>query len=1103
MLYFVKLLFSILLSQKVYLKNTCLCKGLLKKIMTKGERTLRQKKLFCAVLALIMAVSMIPLYAFAEANDEKTQAQNVISVPEEALFYESTSGGVKISGIRKDWFQENCPDNSKDNLAYFSLTIPAVNSSGSKVVSIGSNAFCTNKANYDANDRYNYIHPSNYKIVNVDFSQASNLSKIESQAFMRNDQLTGPLTLPISLTTLEKSAFNSCTSLKGIYLPSGLEEIGNSSGGSVFLGCSALEFVRVFGGDSQKVFELPSSLKSIGKDAFKQCFASSVQTAVNIPASVTFIGEDAFKNASLGYLPITAIIVEADDASGYAGGAFEAANTNEYGLESRMTIFKNSEAFHSFKPSGFTAYKNSLTYEFTLQFGNDDGAYTEQKLYNQTPKYTKDEKTGKWKIDENYVLPQVPPISAQVGYTGGWVYNDEIFSVDTKLMPSGDLLIVEVGEVLSKPTVVPIIDGKAIDFTDTSFDINVSNDKEHQIGVLVTHPLTETTDSEGGSVYFKYEWTDVWKGGSEGPRMSEDGFGFPSFPSRGTPTISIDGPEHERTTSSDYSGEDYGDGYYLVEIYGYYSRPGKAAELFYKSRHTKIGISDPDATEDHAYIFYVKTSDPAQAPDVNLSDVAVEYGYDAATFSAEVAEQPAHTYTYQWYEADEEGQTQNGKIIEGANAKEYTVQSGKDAGTYYYYLKVSAVKAENGDAATISVPVKLTIAPKTITVTPDANQHKYTGQNDPTFTYTLSYSSEEIGLSGELNRIVGEEAQSYAFTLGSLAAKNPNYKLILDENSPKFEIRIYSTKAIFSPDVPDGENGWYQSQVTVAPPEGHKISLDGKSWNDGPIVFDAHEGEFTYYLKSVKEDDTKDAIAKNTTDLFVDTISPAIIGVEDSKVYCISAAFDVTEENLAEILVDGVFVDVENLPYTLLAGEHEIIAKDKAGNSTTVHITVNKTHTDGELIVDTAPTCTTPGSGHKECILCGQLSQKDIVIDAFGHEFEKWNFNAEEHFRKCGVCSFTEHFAHEFGDWSILEEPSAEQKGLKQRICTVCGYKELVELPKESPSMPADNGESDSSSSNSPRTADDSNIESMFVLAVIALFGIVMLSIYKKKRRAR
>ena len=36
-----------------------------------------------------------------------------------------------------------------------------------------------------------------------------------------------------------------------------------------------------------------------------------------------------------------------------------------------------------------------------------------------------------------------------------------------------------------------------------------------------------------------------------------------------TNTITIDGPTHERTTG-DYSGEDYGDGYYLVEVYGYF-----------------------------------------------------------------------------------------------------------------------------------------------------------------------------------------------------------------------------------------------------------------------------------------------------------------------------------------------------------------------------------------------------------------------------------------------------------------------------------------------------------------------------------------------------
>lgn len=119
------------------------------------------------------------------------------------------------------------------------------------------------------------------------------------------------------------------------------------------------------------------------------------------------------------------------------------------------------------------------------------------------------------------------------------------------------------------------MDGNQQAFTDTSYDIVVSNDKEHQVGVRVTHPLMETADENGGTVYFKYEWTDVWQGGKQGPRMEEDGFGFPSFPSRGTPTIPIRGAKDERTHAGSYSEEDYGDGYYLLEIYGYYSVPGK------------------------------------------------------------------------------------------------------------------------------------------------------------------------------------------------------------------------------------------------------------------------------------------------------------------------------------------------------------------------------------------------------------------------------------------------------------------------------------------------------------------------------------------------
>ena len=83
-----------------------------------------------------------------------------LKFPESALYMEGTT----VMGITKQWFREYCSENNSSNPAYLKITIP------SHATSIGTNAFCTNKANYDGDDRYNYIHPSNYKIAEVDFS---------------------------------------------------------------------------------------------------------------------------------------------------------------------------------------------------------------------------------------------------------------------------------------------------------------------------------------------------------------------------------------------------------------------------------------------------------------------------------------------------------------------------------------------------------------------------------------------------------------------------------------------------------------------------------------------------------------------------------------------------------------------------------------------------------------------------------------------------------------------------------------------------------------------------------------------------------------------
>ncbi len=346
-----------------------------------------------------------------------------------------------------------------------------------------------------------------------------------------------------------------------------------------------------------------------------------------IPEQVSYIGDSAFETPA-----VTMITVQANDVSNYNGKAFISAD-GSYSLNGRMTVFQNYAAYSSFPTGGLQSYRKSLTYEFTLNFG--ENGTQQQKLNNQTVQCVKDS-NGQWYIDETYTLPEAPSIDVDEGYTGGWKYRDEILTIKTVLSPNADVLTVEAGQVLMEPTVTFTVDGIKIDTQTTYPKLNLSNHKEHKIGVDVSHPL-EGEGNQEGYVVFEYEWTDVYQGGKQGPRMSESGFGRYNLWDNPdvTNTITIDGPTHERTTG-DYSGEDYGDGYYLVEVYGYFvHKQGGLKELFYKSASTVIG-SDPDRTTNTAYLFDVVTSNPAQQPNITVMGNEVTYGYDTAEIVADV-----------------------------------------------------------------------------------------------------------------------------------------------------------------------------------------------------------------------------------------------------------------------------------------------------------------------------------------------------------------------------------------------------------------------------------------------------------------------------------
>ncbi|WP_454970217.1 leucine-rich repeat domain-containing protein [Eubacterium sp.] len=90
----------------------------------------------------------------------------------------------------------------------------------------------------------------------------------------KNNILT--VTIEDGITSISRSAFSNCSSLKTITIPNSVTYINDSA----FSNCSSLIDVTI-----------PEGVTSIGTSAFSNC--SSLKT-ITIPSSVTYIGSDAF-----------------------------------------------------------------------------------------------------------------------------------------------------------------------------------------------------------------------------------------------------------------------------------------------------------------------------------------------------------------------------------------------------------------------------------------------------------------------------------------------------------------------------------------------------------------------------------------------------------------------------------------------------------------------------------------------------------------------------------------------------------------------------------------------------------------------------------------
>ncbi|OUQ59320.1 hypothetical protein B5E56_08445 [Flavonifractor sp. An112] len=544
-----------------------------------------KKRLLAICLALCMIVGLLPTTAIAAPEGDGTglTADDPMVVPEEAL----TISGTILEEISQEWLNTNKPQDG--STLYLKLEV------SDSITELG--------------DGYGGFRLGSGYSLQMDFSNATSLKKINSQAFMRATALQGVLDLSnTKVETIEKSAFSGCTGLTGVILPQTLEVLGTSNGssGSVFNGCTGLEFVRTAGGSETADFELPSGLKVIGKQTFKSAFTPSASIVGSIPASVDIVGSEAFYSSAFSQLTLER---EVKDGSftGYASNAFKYGNNG-------LLIYKNAEAatHDSSFSSGFNYAKEA--FPVTLHFIDADGIEirTAQKLFNVSIAYELDVASGRWNKTAGYVLPDAGS-AAIPGYDNGWQIegSSKLLTSTSNVVGTikDDLNVTVTGStVLSKPTVEYMVNGGVVKDAGSGVpDLTVTVDQENPgtVGVQVTHPLaTEEAKESGTYVYFKYCWWDEKDDGVNGPRSETE----PKLFSTATNSsnynrVFTDNNEIPIRNTSDIRAD--GD-YYLVEIFGYYVENNGTAKRFYKSGHNFIA---GDNATDRSYVMNVDVED--------------------------------------------------------------------------------------------------------------------------------------------------------------------------------------------------------------------------------------------------------------------------------------------------------------------------------------------------------------------------------------------------------------------------------------------------------------------------------------------------------------
>ena len=221
---------------------------------------MKPKRLISLLVAVCMMITMLPLSAvtaFAADTSTVHEANDGDGIYKYA-YKENEDGTATITDFLG-------PVDSAATPAPYTITVPT-KLDGRKVTGLGESSF---------SGTYSPDHPKNYTLLSF-------CNQIQS------------VTIPESVTSIGKSAFEHCSNLDSLTI----KGVATSIGAYAFASCTSLTSLSLVG-----------SFQTIGDYAFSDCG----MTSLTIDANITSIGEFAFSSNSLTSLSLTGNVQKIGD----------------------------------------------------------------------------------------------------------------------------------------------------------------------------------------------------------------------------------------------------------------------------------------------------------------------------------------------------------------------------------------------------------------------------------------------------------------------------------------------------------------------------------------------------------------------------------------------------------------------------------------------------------------------------------------------------------------------------------------------------------------------------------------------------------------------